>query len=168
VLETEPRREKLNWRRVGRVQPTPARPVPQASLRWTSYSRKSMESYGYNSPDCPVRHLWWTRRSREKEQGDVAIIHQTVRWCTGLSGEPTAPAPTVVRAINARHVAALTVGWVHRTVRCAPDSVRCANRLWGATVDCARFGMKSRTGHATVAVRWRTWLSGVPHDRRQG
>jgi hypothetical protein len=35
----------------------------------------------------------------------VAIIHQTVRWCTGLFGEPTAPAPTIVHAINARHVA---------------------------------------------------------------
>jgi hypothetical protein len=30
-----------------------------------------------------------TRRSREKYRGDVAIIHWTVRWCTGLSGEPT-------------------------------------------------------------------------------
>jgi hypothetical protein len=27
-----------------------------------------------------------------KEKGDVAIIHRTVRWCIGLSGEPTAPA----------------------------------------------------------------------------
>jgi hypothetical protein len=27
-----------------------------------------------------------------KEKGDVAIIHQTVRWCTGQSGEPTMPA----------------------------------------------------------------------------
>jgi hypothetical protein len=30
-----------------------------------------------------------TRCSREKHRGDVAIIHRTVRWCTGLSGEPT-------------------------------------------------------------------------------
>jgi hypothetical protein len=29
--------------------------------------------------------------------------------------------PTVDRAINARHVVAPTVGWAHRTVRCAPD-----------------------------------------------
>jgi hypothetical protein len=27
--------------------------------------------YGYNSPDCPV-------------------VHQTVRWCIGLSGESSA------------------------------------------------------------------------------
>jgi hypothetical protein len=84
-----------------------------------------------------MSHPRRTHRSREKEWGDLAIIHRTVRWCTGLFGEPTAPAPTVVRVINARHVAAPTVGWVHRTVRCAPDSVRCANRFRGATVDCA-------------------------------
>jgi hypothetical protein len=41
------------------------------------------------SPDCPVSHPRRTRCSREKHQGDVAIIHRTVRWCTGLSGEPT-------------------------------------------------------------------------------
>jgi hypothetical protein len=27
-----------------------------------------------------------------KERGDVAIIHRTVQWRTGLSGEPTVPA----------------------------------------------------------------------------
>jgi hypothetical protein len=39
-------------------------------------------------PDCPVSHPRRTRRSREKQRGDVAIIHRTVRWCTELSGEP--------------------------------------------------------------------------------
>jgi hypothetical protein len=41
------------------------------------------------APDCPVSRPRRTRRSREKHQGDVAIIHRTVRWCTGLSGEST-------------------------------------------------------------------------------
>jgi hypothetical protein len=41
------------------------------------------------APDCPVSRLRRTRRSREKHQGDVGIIHQTIRWCTELSGEPT-------------------------------------------------------------------------------
>jgi hypothetical protein len=50
---------------------------------------------------------------------------------------------------------------IHRTIRCA-------NGPGAATVDCARFGRQSRTGHATVAVRWRTGLSGAPLDRRQG
>jgi hypothetical protein len=36
-----------------------------------------------------VSHPRRTRRSREKQGGDVAIIHWTIWWCTGLSGEPT-------------------------------------------------------------------------------
>jgi hypothetical protein len=39
--------------------------------------------------DCPVSHPRQTRRSREKDQRRTAKIHRTVRWCTGLSGEPT-------------------------------------------------------------------------------
>jgi hypothetical protein len=41
------------------------------------------------APDCPVSHPRRTRRPRKRQRGDVAIIHRTVRWCTGLSGEPT-------------------------------------------------------------------------------
>jgi hypothetical protein len=41
------------------------------------------------APDCPVSHPRRTHRPREKQRGDVAIIHRTVWWCTGLSGEPT-------------------------------------------------------------------------------
>jgi hypothetical protein len=41
------------------------------------------------APDCLVSHPRRTRRPREKQRGDVAIIHRTVRWCTGLSDEPT-------------------------------------------------------------------------------
>jgi hypothetical protein len=36
-----------------------------------------------------VSHPRRTRRPREKQRGDVAIIHRTVQWCTRLSGEPT-------------------------------------------------------------------------------
>jgi hypothetical protein len=36
-----------------------------------------------------------------------------------------------------------TVGWGHRTVRCAPDSVRCANDYNSATVGCAILGRRS-------------------------
>jgi hypothetical protein len=120
------------------------------------------------APDCPVSHPRRTHRSWEKENGDVAIIHRTVRWCTRLSGEPTAPALTVVRAINARHVACSNGRLVHQTVRCAPDSVWCATWPGGTMVGCARYGRRSRTGQATVAVWWRTGLSGAPLDRRQG
>jgi hypothetical protein len=41
------------------------------------------------APDYPVSHLQRTHRPWEKQRGDVAIIHRTVRWCTELSGEPT-------------------------------------------------------------------------------
>jgi hypothetical protein len=50
-----------------------------------------------------------------------------------------------------------TVGRGHRTVRCAPDSVRCANCHESATVVCAIIGRRSRTGHEQ-------WLSGGAPD----
>jgi hypothetical protein len=102
------------------------------------------------------------------EKGDVATIHWTVRWCTGLSGELTV-ASANGRSRNLRATRGRANGRQgHQTVRCASDSVRCANGPEAATVDCARFGMKSCTGHATVVVRWRTGLSGAPLDRRLG
>jgi hypothetical protein len=58
--------------------------------------------------------------------------------CTGLSGEPT-----VGYTICARHVAEPTVGRGHRTVRCTPDSVRCANGSQAPTVGSATEGKKS-------------------------
>jgi hypothetical protein len=78
--------------------------------------------------------------------------------CTGLSGEPT-----VGRIIRARRVAEPTVRRGHRTVRCAPDSVRCANGSEPPTVGFAKEGKKS----APDSVRWCTGLSGAPGDRRQ-
>jgi hypothetical protein len=59
----------------------------------------------------------------------MAIIHRTVRWCTGLSVEQTA--------------ASATVGWRHRTIRCAPDSSRCANGYNSTTVGYAILGRRS-------------------------
>jgi hypothetical protein len=91
---------------------------------------------------CPRR----SRRSRETFNG-VRLKF------TGLSGgSPDCPviqrstAPTVDRAIRALRVGAPTVGRGHRTVRCAPDSVYCANCHESATVGCARKGRRSRTG----------------------
>jgi hypothetical protein len=77
----------------------------------------------------------------------TAIIHRTVRWCTGLSGVPTAASATVGRQIRVRRVA-------HSNGQLgAPDSVRCAKQREVATVSCARNGRKSRTRHEQ-------WLSG--------
>jgi hypothetical protein len=108
---------------------------------------------------CPVRQagsgelaaLGFRRRR-------TIINHRTVRWCTGLSGEPT-----LGRTICARRVAEPTVRRGHRTVRCAPDSVRCANGSKLPTVGCAKTGKKP----APDSVRWCTGLSGAPVDRRQ-
>jgi hypothetical protein len=87
-----------------------------------------------------------SRRSRETFNGVWLKF-------TGLSGgAPDCPviqrstAPTVSRVIRARRVGAPTVGRGHRTVRCAPDSVWCANCHESATVGCARKGRRSRTG----------------------
>jgi hypothetical protein len=113
------------------------------------------------APDCPVSHPRRTRRSREKDLRRTAKIHRTVRWCTGLSGEPTV-ASASGRPRNLRATFGSSNGQlVHRTVQCA-------NGPGGATVNCARFERKSSTGQATVAVQWRTGLSGAPLDRRQG
>jgi hypothetical protein len=117
--------------------------------------------------------------------------HRTVRWCTGqcpvrqagvcqLAALGTSMAvydyksphcpvsqwsagPTVGRVIRARRVAEPTVRRGHRTVRCAPDSVRCANGSGTSTVGCAKTGKKP----ALDSVRWCTGLSGAPVDRRQ-
>jgi hypothetical protein len=88
-----------------------------------------------------VSRLRRSRRSRESSQQCTAKIHRTVRWCTGLSGEPT-----VGRVIRARRVAEPTVRRGHQTVRCAPDSVRCANGSKPPTVGCVRKGKKSAKG----------------------
>jgi hypothetical protein len=100
---------------------------------------------------CPVRQagsgelaaLGFRRRR-------TAINYRTVRWCTGLSvGAPDCPVsqqsagPTVGRVIHARRVAEPTVRRGHRTVRCAPDSVRCANVSESPTVGFAKEGKKS-------------------------
>jgi hypothetical protein len=52
----------------------------------------------------------------------TAIIHRTVWWCTGLSGEPTAASATVGRAIRGRRVARFNGRLGHRTVSGAPTS----------------------------------------------
>jgi hypothetical protein len=59
----------------------------------------------------------------------MTINHRTVRWCTGLSGEPT-----VGRVIRARRVAEPTVRRGHRTVRCAP--CRRTSQVIGPTCTC--------------------------------
>jgi hypothetical protein len=118
------------------------------------------------APDC-VR---WCARLASGEQttlGKVwrrmAIIHRTVRWCTGLSGEPT-----VGRAICGRRVARANGR------QRAPDYPVCTGQCPVCQLPrrCNCHLRQKRkeicTGPSTVTVRWRTGLSGAPLDRRQG
>jgi hypothetical protein len=74
--------------------------------------------------------------------GKFGGIRPPAQWSAAQSVGDAWPAPTVGRG--------------HRTVRCAPDSVQCANRHESTTVVCARIGRRSRTGHEQ-------WLSdGAP------
>jgi hypothetical protein len=66
------------------------------------------------TPDCPVVHRimsgapGWSPVNRPlsgKVWRCTTIIHRTVRWCTGLSGEPTVASAMVDRAIRGRRVA---------------------------------------------------------------
>jgi hypothetical protein len=81
----------------------------------------------------------------------TTINHRTVRWCTGLSGEPTVGRANG-RPRNLREACGRANGQ-----KGAPDSVRCANGSKTSTVGCARIGRKS----APDSVRWCTGLSGA-------
>jgi hypothetical protein len=122
--------------------------VRQAGFRRTGHSRESLAAYDYNSPDCPV-------------------VHRTVRWCTGLSGEPTVASATVGHAIRGRRVA-------HANGRqgapvCPVCTGQCPVRQLPRRCNghLRQIRKEIRTGHATVYVRWCTGLSGAPPDRRK-
>jgi hypothetical protein len=173
-----PRKEERRWKRVGCVQPKPARAwhtglscgVPD-SVRCPRLVNGEPAALGKWWSDAAInnRTVWWcTGLSGEssahaskssamnsslsgKEKDDVAIIHRTVRWVNGSSGQRSF-------ARSTRDTwSAPKVGWAHRTVRCAPDSVRCANEPGGPTVGCAQYGRKSNT-------RLLQWLSGGVSD----
>jgi hypothetical protein len=94
--------EKRIGKRVGYVQQTPAWLGTPDSVRCARLVCVNSPLSGLDdgvrlkftgpsggAPDCPVSHPRRTRCPRNKQRGDMAIIHRTVRWCTGLSGEPT-------------------------------------------------------------------------------
>jgi hypothetical protein len=145
VLETVPRKEDLNWRRVGKIQPTPAR-------AWHT----GLSGGAPDSVRCP-RLVNSEPAALEKRKGDVAIIHWTVRWCTGLSGESTAP------AANGRPRD-------QRTTRGPRQQSVGHTGLSGAPTgpeDQQSTAPGMEGNQAPVAVRWCTGLSGAPLDRRQ-
>jgi hypothetical protein len=109
------KKKRRKGKRVGRVQPTPAQSGTPDSVRCARLAGGELAALG-------------------KKQRRTTIIHRTVRWCTRLSGgAPDCPvsqrSPAQWSAAQSAGDAWLTatIGWAHRTVRCAPDSVRCAN-----------------------------------------
>ena len=95
-----------------------------------------------------------------KDQRRTAIIHWTVRWCTGLFDEPTAASATVDRSIRGRRMAR-TNGW-----QGAPDCpVHQQARSCNGRMRQKRKEIAHRT--AIVTVRWCTGPSDAPPDRRQ-
>jgi hypothetical protein len=146
VLETEKRKE------------------PKHLARCSQISAQS------GTPDCPVVHQTvsgapgWTpvNRPLSREFGGVRLQF------TGLSGGasdcPVSQRPPAQRSASQSagdvwpaSAGSIRLFGVHRTVRCAPDSVRCTNCHESATVVCARIGRRSRTGHEQ-------WLSGGAPD----
>jgi hypothetical protein len=126
----------------------------------------SQDSARLGTPDCPVVHrtvsgapgqLQRTGHSWENF-GGVRLLF------TGLSGGasdcPVSQQPSAQRSA-AKSVGdtwpAPTVSKGHWTVRCAPDSVWCANGPKAAMIDCAKLGRRSRTEHEQ-------WLSGGAPD----
>jgi hypothetical protein len=103
-----------------------------------------------------------------KNRRRTTIIHRTVRWCTGLSGEPTVASATVGRAIRGRRVARANGR------QGAPDCPVCTGQcpVRQPAQSCnGRLRQKRKEigiGPSIVTVRWRTGLSGAPLDRRQG
>jgi hypothetical protein len=69
-----------------------------------------------------VSHPRRTRCPREKDQRRTVKTHRTVRWCTGLSGEPT------VASANGRpHNLRATRGLLQRSAG-APDCLVCTEQ----------------------------------------
>jgi hypothetical protein len=102
---------------------------------------------GYTGLPGALGWLRRTCRSREEINGvrlkftGLSGVHRRV------SGEPTVAGPTVGCVIRARRVAEPTARRGHRTVRCAPDSVRCAN---GSQAPMVASPKKERNPHRTV------------------
>jgi hypothetical protein len=137
--------KEKDWKRVGCVQPT----VAQSG-----------------TPDCLVVHRTvsgapgWTPANWPLSGNllrRTAIIHWTLRWCTELSGEPTAASATVGRAIRVRRVAPANGRLGAPDCPVCTGCVRCANGYNSAMVGCAILGRRSAPDHEQ-------WMSGGAPD----
>jgi hypothetical protein len=139
-------------------------------------ARCSQKSAQSGTPDCPVEHRTvsgapgWSPVKRPLsgiDQRRTTIIHQTVRWCTGLSGEPTVASATVGLSIRGRHVA--RTNGRQGAPDCPVCTKQCPVRHRARSCNGRLCLIWKAIAHqtATVIVRWCTGLSGSPHDRRQ-
>jgi hypothetical protein len=99
-----------------------------------------------------------------KDQWHTTIIHWTVRWCTGLFGEPTVTSATVERSIRGRRMARTNSrqGEPECPVCTGQCPMRHRPRSCNSRLCLIWKAIAHRT--ATVTVRWCTGLSGAPHD----
>jgi hypothetical protein len=153
--------------------------APETSTR---ACRSGLSSGAPDSVRCP-RVVGGEPAALGKRRSRTAIIHRTVRWCTGLSSESSATNSSLSKKEKG------DVAIIHRTVRCttrqsgeptapaatvvrainarhvacsngrlgAPDCVRCANQPGGAMVHCA-----DMEGNRTPDML--QWLSGGTPD----
>jgi hypothetical protein len=126
----------------------------------------SQRQLGLGAPDC----LRWCTGQCPVRQAGVCQLAALGKQLTAYGYKsPDCPVsqqstgPTVGRIIRARRMARANGQKGHRTVRCAPDSVRCANSSKASTVGFTKEGKKSTPD----SVRWCPGLSGAPGDRRQ-
>jgi hypothetical protein len=139
-------------------------------------ARCSQNSAQSGTPDCLLGHRTvsgapgWSLVKRllsGKDQRRTAIIHRTVRWCTGLSGEPTVVSAMVGRAIRRRRV--VRTNGRQGAPECPVCTEQCPVRHRARSCNGRLRPIWKAIAHqtATVTVRWRTEQSGAPHDNRQ-
>jgi hypothetical protein len=71
------------------------------------------------------------------------VVHRTVRWANSRPHQRSAAQSARDAWTSQRSDGCTGLSGVHQTVRCAPDSVRCANGSKSAMVDCANLGRRS-------------------------
>jgi hypothetical protein len=141
--------EKIIGKRVGYVQQTPARLGTPDSVRCARLVHGELTALGI-------------RRRR------MAIIHRTVRWCTGLSGEPTVASangrPRNLRATRGR------ANGRHRAPDCPVCTGQCPVRQRAQSCNgrlCPIWKeIAHRTGYSSCPVVHRTGYSSCPVAHR--
>jgi hypothetical protein len=147
--------KRKNCKRLGCVQ-------PKSSSAWhTGLSGGAPDSVRCARLVRVEKAALGTRRWR------TAIIHRSVRWCPGLSGEPTVASATVGRAIRGRRVA--RTNGRQGAPDCPVYNGQCPVRQRARSCNGRMCQKRKQIAHrtATVTVRRCTGLSGAPPDRRQ-